>query len=207
MKVWDLSTRLYHWIQVVLFIALIITGQSGEGPHVLLGLTLITLLLWRIVWGIIGSHTSRFSTFVTSPKKVIGYLKGKNNYHTGHNPAGGYMVVLLLFTLLLQTISGLAISGMLDSLPYSSVWLNDDIFDLSVIVHTFVSDLLLFLVGIHILAVLIYEWKGNRLTKAMITGSSHPGKTAQPLYWGSTLKSGAVFIIITILIYILYANY
>lgn len=78
MKIWDLATRLYHWVQALLFIALMASGLSGNGPHVQLGLALFTLLLWRLTWGVIGSETSLFRQFLRSPKGVIKKLKKKN---------------------------------------------------------------------------------------------------------------------------------
>lgn len=87
MKVWDLSTRLYHWAQAGLFVALMASGFSGNGPHVQLGLAMMTLIVWRIVWGVVGSETSRFRQFLRSPKRVFNYLLGREPSRPGHNPA------------------------------------------------------------------------------------------------------------------------
>ena len=96
MKVWDLPTRLYHWLQFALIIGLFVTGYQGVGVHVSLGLGLVTLLIWRVSWGVIGSDTSRFSYFVQSPKTVLRYFSEQNQEKPGHNPAGGWMVILML---------------------------------------------------------------------------------------------------------------
>lgn len=85
MKIWDLPTRLYHWAQALLFLGLLITGNSGEGPHIPLGLALLTLLIWRIIWGWIGSQTSRFAQFIKPPRDVVHYFRGEITEKAGHN--------------------------------------------------------------------------------------------------------------------------
>ena len=170
MKIWDLATRLYHWVQALLFIALMASGLSGNGPHVQLGLALFTLLLWRLTWGVIGSETSLFRQFLRSPKDVITYLKGKSAATVGHNPAGGWMVAALLTTLLLQCISGMALGGLFDTWPYSDVWLNDNVFVRIEWLHLTLADLLPLLIALHVGAILFYKLRGKPLLKAMITG-------------------------------------
>lgn len=164
MKIWDLATRLYHWAQALLFIALMASGLSGNGPHVQLGLALFTLLLWRLTWGVIGSETSLFRQFLRSPKGVITYLKGKSAATVGHNPAGGWMVAALLTTLLLQCISGMALGGLFDA------WLNDNVFAGLEWLHLTLADLLPLLIALHLGAILFYKLRGKPLLKAMITG-------------------------------------
>lgn len=170
MKIWDLATRLYHWAQALLFIALMASGLSGNGPHVQLGLALFTLLLWRLTWGVIGSETSLFRQFLRSPKDVITYLKGKSAATVGHNPAGGWMVAALLTTLQLQCISGMALGGLFDTWPYSDVWLNDNVFAGLEWLHLTLADLLPLLIALHVGAILFYKLRGKPLLKAMITG-------------------------------------
>ncbi|WP_045399296.1 cytochrome b/b6 domain-containing protein [Vibrio campbellii] len=170
MKIWDLATRLYHWAQALLFIALMASGLSGNGPHVQLGLALFTLLLWRLTWGVIGSETSLFRQFLRSPKSVITYLKGKSAVTVGHNPAGGWMVAALLTTLLLQCISGMALGGLFDTWPYSDVWLDDNVFVGIEWLHLTLADLLPLLIALHVGAILFYKLRGKPLLKAMITG-------------------------------------
>ncbi|PQJ71018.1 hydrogenase [Vibrio jasicida] len=170
MKIWDLATRLYHWAQALLFMALMASGLPGNGPHVQLGLALFTLLLWRLTWGVIGSETSLFRQFLRSPKRVITYLKGKSAATVGHNPAGGWMVAALLTTLMLQCISGMALGGLFDTWPYSDVWLNDNVFVGIEWLHLTLADLLPLLIVLHVGAILFYKLRGKPLLKAMITG-------------------------------------
>ena len=170
MKIWDLATRLYHWAQALLFIALMASGLSGNGPHVQLGLALFTLLLWRLTWGVIGSETNLFRQFLRSPKGVITYLKGKSAATVGHNPAGGWMVATLLTTLLLQCISGMALGGLFDTWPYSDVWLINNVLAGLEWLHLTLADLLPLLIALHVGAILFYKLRGKPLLKAMITG-------------------------------------
>ncbi|WKY56920.1 cytochrome b/b6 domain-containing protein [Vibrio sp. SNU_ST1] len=170
MKIWDLSTRLYHWTQAALFMGLMASGISGNGPHVQLGLALMTLIVWRLVWGWVGSDTSRFRQFVRSPKSVVRYLLGKEKEKPGHNPAGGWMVVILLSALTIQCISGLALAGLLDHLPYANIWLNDSVFSLLENIHLTMVKVLPTLVAVHVLAVLFYKLRLKPLTWAMVTG-------------------------------------
>ncbi|MGF1709714.1 cytochrome b/b6 domain-containing protein [Vibrio kagoshimensis] len=170
MKVWDLSTRLYHWMQAALFIALMASGLSGNGPHVQLGLALMTLLIWRFIWGWVGSETSRFQHFIRPPKSVVRYLQGKEEAKAGHNPAGGWMVVTLLSALTIQCVSGLALAGLLDNLPFADIWLTDLVFSILESIHLTMIKVLPALVGVHVLAVLFYKLRSKPLTWAMISG-------------------------------------
>ncbi len=170
MKVWDLSTRLYHWMQAALFIALMASGLSGNGPHVQLGLALMTLLIWRFIWGWVGSETSRFQHFLRPPKSVVRYLQGKEKAKAGHNPAGGWMVVTLLSALTIQCVSGLALAGLLDNLPFADIWLTDPVFSILESIHLTMIKVLPALVGVHVLAVLFYKLRSKPLTWAMISG-------------------------------------
>lgn len=204
MKVWDFPTRLYHWIQALLFAGLAFSGLTEQGPHVYLGLTLFTLLTWRLLWGFIGSETSRFSQFIHSPKTVLLYLKGEYKESPGHNPAGGYMVVTLVAALLIQCLSGLALSGMLDPLPGSEYWLNDQIFDICVFIHENLIDGLFILVSLHLLAIIIYKLQRKPLVKAMFTGVQEHISTKVSL--ASNRRAIAVFAVslsITTVIYVL----
>lgn len=170
MKIWDLSTRLYHWTQAVLFMGLMASGISGNGPHVQLGLALMTLIVWRLVWGWVGSETSRFRQFLRSPKSVVRYLLGKEKEKPGHNPAGGWMVVTLLSALTIQCVSGLALAGLLDHLPYTNIWLDDSVFSLLENIHLTMIKVLPTLIAVHVLAVLFYKLRSKPLTWAMVTG-------------------------------------
>ncbi|MCU7959537.1 MAG: cytochrome b/b6 domain-containing protein, partial [gamma proteobacterium symbiont of Bathyaustriella thionipta] len=109
--VWDIFVRLFHWTLVLAFVTAYISGDEVEWLHVYAGYIIAGLILFRLVWGVIGSPNARFSHFMRSPKAAIDYIrgliKGDAKNYTGHNPAGGWMVILLLTSLTLTTLSGL----------------------------------------------------------------------------------------------------
>src|SRR5688572_17441198 len=107
-RVWDAPIRIFHWAIVCLVGTSWYTADNNLiKVHLWSGATLLTLLIFRIGWGIVGSTTARFSNFITRPRDVFDYLRelGSNAekpLHAGHNPAGGWMVVVFLSVLLLQ---------------------------------------------------------------------------------------------------------
>jgi cytochrome b len=112
MRIWDLPTRLFHWVLVVLiFAAWLSAWRNWMQVHVVCGLTLLTLLLFRLIWGFIGSDTARFSYFLKSPGAAMGHLarllRREPDTETGHNAAGGWMVIVLLALLCVQVGTGL----------------------------------------------------------------------------------------------------
>lgn len=185
MKIWDLATRLYHWLQALLFMGLLISGHSGNGPHVQLGLALLTLIVWRLIWGVVGSETSRFRYFVSSPMTTMQYAVGRVKAKVGHNPLGAWMVISLLLALLIQCLSGLALAGLLDGLPLAHLWLTDDVFDLLVQTHVVLAKVLPALVAVHLAAILLYKLRGKGLVKAMITGVQSQVDSAHPVVFAS----------------------
>ncbi|MGF1777552.1 cytochrome b/b6 domain-containing protein [Vibrio nomapromontoriensis] len=170
MKVWDLATRLYHWSQAIIFLALMVTGISGNGPHVQLGLALFTLVTWRITWGMVGSETSLFRQFMASPKKVWAYLKAERHTQLGHNPLGSWMVFTLLASLLLQCITGMILAGMFDGLAAVGVEIPEIIYFGAEQTHLLLVDLLPLLIVLHVGAVLIYKLRSKPLLWAMLSG-------------------------------------
>lgn len=172
MQIWDLPTRLYHWGQAVLVVAMIITGNLGEGPHFELGLLLITLILWRIVWGLLGSETSRFSQFLAGPKRVLSYLSGRGDDSVGHNPAGGWMVLAMILLLFVQCLTGMIVGGLFDEASFTAPLINDEVYDLAVVTHEWGSTILPYVIGIHLAAIVLYKLKGKPLVKAMVTGKT-----------------------------------
>jgi len=111
-RVWDLPTRLFHWSLAVCVIGLVVTANIGGNWmnwHLRLGYAVLTLLLFRLVWGFVGGHWSRFRTFVFSPTALWRYLRGQGDadQNIGHSPLGALSVLALLCVLLLQVGTGL----------------------------------------------------------------------------------------------------
>ncbi|HEY9148135.1 MAG TPA: cytochrome b/b6 domain-containing protein [Gammaproteobacteria bacterium] len=113
-KVWDLGVRLFHWSLVAAF-ATAYLSKTMHDLHTWAGYTLIGLLLFRLVWGVVGTRYARFTNFLYGPRAVAAYLRGLLRGHpphyTGHNPAGGWMIFLMLIHLVLLSFSGLKALG------------------------------------------------------------------------------------------------
>ena len=112
--VWDLSTRLFHWLLVILLAASFVTAKVGGNAmqyHEWSGIIILVLLVFRTIWGFVGSQPSRFRDFVKGPAEVWRYAtalaKGSSSRHLGHNPLGGWSVLAILLLLYLQTCLGL----------------------------------------------------------------------------------------------------
>jgi cytochrome b len=177
-RVWDLPTRLFHWLIVVLFGFSWWTAENDHLDwHMLSGYAVLVLVLFRVYWGFAGSGTARLARFLKGPRAVFAYAGGlferRARATRGHNPMGGWSVVLLIVLLLLQTVLGLfAIdvdgvnAGPLDNLVSFETgrWFSHQ--------HGKVFNLLLIFSGLHVAAVLFYWfYKRDNLISAMITGS------------------------------------
>lgn len=171
-KVWDLPTRLFHWSLVLVFAGLWYTGENADFErHFLLGKIMLGLLVFRLLWGIVGSQTARFSHMPLHPKSALLYAQGKYGDSIGHNPLGSWSVIVILTLLSLQVISGLfANDGVLAEGPlvqFISTSLSDEFTDL----HDLAFTALLAVLPLHIGAVMYYQHiKKQRLINAMITG-------------------------------------
>lgn len=175
-KVWDLATRIFHWSLVLLILAAWLTIENRMiDIHEIIGHTLLALIIFRIIWGIIGSTTARFSHFITSPIKSLAYLKAslnmKSPYSTGHNPAGGWMVIGMLLLIGFQVISGMYAN---DDLGFSGA-LSDSISksmsDTMTQIHALSFNIIVTFIWIHLVAVFFYVLvKNENLIRAMFNG-------------------------------------
>jgi cytochrome b len=171
--VWDLPTRLFHWSLPPLLAASWASAEFDRlDIHEWCGYTMITLLAFRIVWGFAGSTHSRFASFLRGPGTVIAHLRGRTHESQGHNPAGGWSVLMMIALLSAQAVTGLfneddvAFSGPLahtvsNSLAESlGAW------------HQINFNILLALIALHVGAVLVYLRRGKNLVKPMIGGGT-----------------------------------
>lgn len=178
-KVWDLPIRLFHWLLVIAFcLSAYSAFQDKFGiyatMHIWSGFAVIVLVSWRIVWGLVGSDTARFTTFIKSPLAALAYLKTMRKKQSkspiGHNPLGGYSVMLMLVILLAQAIIGLFGSDSMffeGPLAYRVGDLAGDITD----IHEILGLFLIGLVSLHITMVLLYRLvKKTNLIMPMISG-------------------------------------
>jgi cytochrome b len=171
--VWDIPTRLFHWLLVGL---IGFSWWSAETRHMdwhqLSGLAVCGLLVFRILWGVFGASTARFRQFVRGPRAVWSYLRGRAPSTIGHNPLGGLSVVALLLALGAQVASGLFavdIDG-IESGPLSYL-VDFEQGRLAARAHGISFQIVQGLVALHVLAILFYLVARRRnLTGAMITG-------------------------------------
>ena len=175
-RVWDLPTRLFHWSIVALIGFSWWSAEVREMDwHRLSGITVLALVVFRLLWGFIGGSTARFTQFVRAPGRVMAYLRpGIGARRTaGHNPLGGYSVVLMLALLSIQVVTGVFavdVDG-IESGPLSFLVSFDQGRTASAVHHISFTALQI-VAGIHILAVLFYlVVKKLNLIRPMVTGS------------------------------------
>ena len=185
--IWDLPVRLFHWSLVVLVVISWTTAEIGGDAmiyHLWSGYTILTLLLFRLLWGCWGSTHARFSDFVRGPGAAIGYgralLRGETPFYRGHNPLGGWMVILLLLVLSLQAGTGLFANDDIFIEGPLYPWVSKAGSDFLTRLHKLNFDLLLILIGLHLLAALFYFFgKHENLILPMLTGRKWLGPAFQ----------------------------
>jgi len=161
--VWDIPTRIFHWILVLCFVVAYLTSESERWQlwHVTAGYFFGALLLFRLFWGVVGSRYARFSQFVRGPRQVLAYLRSlltrSPEHFTGHNPAGALAIVGVLGLGLLTVLTGWA------SFNDYGDWIGE--------LHEGIVNVLLLIIGIHIGGVLISSvLHRENLVRAMING-------------------------------------
>lgn len=174
LKVWDPLIRIFHWSLVLLFI-IAFASEDAETIHIYAGYGISCLLLFRLLWGFIGTKYARFSDFTYGKTARKAYLKsllqGKPKHYTGHNPAGGLMVFILLGALLMQCFLGLIIVSADDKGPFADSFLRLLSGGLTEGLHDFLGHALLLLVAIHVAGVIVSSLlHKENLVRAMITG-------------------------------------
>lgn len=188
-RVWDLPTRLFHWLLVFLVAGLVVSGHVGGDAtawHARMGYAVLTLLLFRLVWGFLGGHWSQFRSFLFRPATVMEYLGGRvhPDHLVGHNPLGAASVFAMLLVLLVQAGTGLfaddeiAFQGPLNRLVSTArglalTWYHRNIGQWLVVA----------LVLLHVAAIAFYvKRKRQDLVRPMLTGDkvvAHPARSAR----------------------------
>lgn len=202
-KVWDLATRLFHWLLVLLVVAAWLTIENRMiEAHEFIGHSIFALLLFRLMWGFIGSTTARFSNFVKPPLKALSYLKKslslQADYSTGHNPAGGWMVIIMLIFFGFQTISGMLANNDLGFSGALSDSISKSLSDTMTQLHALNFNILLALIWLHLVAVFFYVLvKKTNLVKAMWSGKKleNQVKLSDSLSFVSLFRACASFAI------------
>jgi cytochrome b len=178
-RVWDLPTRLFHWSLALAVFGLLVTGQVGGNAmvwHIRLGLAVMALLLFRLVWGTVGGHWSRFVSFLYGPRDVIAYLRGDGDaagrFGVGHNPVGALSVYAMLGLLALQVSTGLLADDEIATTGPLNRFVTSAVANAASAWHAGAGKtLLIVLVMAHLGAVLYYLWRRRtNLITPMIRG-------------------------------------
>jgi cytochrome b len=178
-RIWDLPTRIFHVLLALSVAGLVITGEVGGDAmqlHFKLGYLVLTLVLWRVVWGLVGGHWSRFINFVPTPARLLHYIRTLRQKHAthnvGHNPLGALSVIGMLSILLIQIVSGfMSDDEIANSGPWTSL-VPADWVSMATEYHSDIGKvLLILLVALHVATVLYYKrFKGDDLITPMLTG-------------------------------------
>ena len=186
-RIWDLPTRIFHWALFVCVVGLIITGNIGGNLmtwHFRLGYCVMTLLLFRIVWGLIGGKWSRFGSFIYAPSTVIAYLKGqgKPEHSAGHNPLGAGSVFALLAFLAAQVGTGLISDDEITNQGPLARFVSNASVSLANWWHKDVGKwVIAALIVLHIAAILFYlHKKKENLIKPMLHGDKQMLAPVEP---------------------------
>ncbi|MBV8793367.1 MAG: cytochrome b/b6 domain-containing protein [Hyphomicrobiales bacterium] len=185
--VWDIFIRIFHWLIVALIAAAYATWRLNWMTwHGWIGEAVLALVLFRLLWGCLGGETARFSSFIASPRTVSQHLKDwlrrEPDHQVGHNPAGGWMVVLLLALLLVETLTGIYVANdIADEGPLTEIvpaWAANAIESS----HAIIWDVLLAAIILHVLAIAAFAAiKGQNLLRPMVTGTKVlPANVATP---------------------------
>lgn len=163
-KVWDLPTRVFHWTLAASFAGAWLSAESERwrDVHVVLGITMAGLLVFRVVWGVLGSRHARFANFAFPPSRVAAYVKslfsGAPDHYTGHNPAGALAIIAML-----ALGAVVAASGYANYREIGGEWIGE--------LHEGAAGLMLALVAIHIAGVLVSSvLHRENLPLAMLSG-------------------------------------
>ena len=176
-RVWDPFVRIFHWSLVLTFTIAWLSGDELEVLHINAGYAVLGLVLLRIVWGFVGTHHARFRDFIYPPAEVKSFLKDtlmqRARRYLGHNPAGGMMIILMLVSLVITTVTGIAYYGiedgagplaMLAGIPEAGEEMLEE-------VHEFFANLMVLLVVVHVIGVVIEsQFHHESLIRAMLTG-------------------------------------
>jgi len=163
-RVWDAPTRVFHWLLALCFVGAFLTGDSERyrDIHILFGYTLLGLIGFRLLWGVLGTRYARFSAFTFSLPALWAYFRSLLTaapvHYIGHNPAGSWMIVILLVLGALTGITGYALNQEL-----GGEWLEE--------LHEGAANTMLAAVLVHIAGVIVSSiLHRENLIQGMVTG-------------------------------------
>lgn len=175
-RIWDLPTRLFHWLLAFGIVALVVTAKLGGNAmnwHLNLGHMVLALLIFRVLWGLVGGYWSRFGNFLHTPPALLRHLRGKDSVQdsAGHSPLGALSVFAMLLVLMAQVASGLLSD---DEIAFSGSltrFVSGDMISTATHYHAHWGQYLIYaLLGLHLMAVAYYSHQKRGLVMAMVTG-------------------------------------
>jgi cytochrome b len=202
--VWDWPVRIVHWSLVVLITVSWITSEVGGNAmsyHMWSGYTILTLVIFRIVWGCVGSPHARFASFVRGPGEVMRYaaslVGARSSSFLGHNPLGGWSVVLMLLSVTVQAGTGLFANDEIFTEGPLASRVSADTSGLLTTIHRYNFYVLLALIALHLIAIGFYLLvKRENLIGAMFSGKKHvDDPAAQDAPMASLLRAAVVLLI------------
>ena len=199
-RIWDLPIRLFHWLLVLCIAGSFVTINLGDEFiqwHAYFGYSILTLLIFRIVWGFVGSKHARFLSFIPSKQAIFDYLQGRSPRVLGHNPIGALSVFALLFVLSVQVFTGLFVDDEVSFKGPLEKYVSGSVASFFSEIHEGNQVVILTLIAIHIAAIIFYKkFKGEDLIKPMISGDteSDPSEEAEylPADLGRASKDGVL---------------
>ncbi len=183
--VWDLPTRLFHWtLSALIGFSWWTAEQEKLEPHMYSGYAVLTLLVFRLLWGVFGSSTARFRNFVKGPAAVLAYARDMRGWRAiGHSPLGALSAITLLGLTLLQVTTGLFNAdndGM--HLGPLAMAASEEVMDAAHTVHALLFNVLLVFIAIHVAAVVFYRlFLGKKLVGPMISGRAALDPDVEPM--------------------------
>lgn len=190
-RVWDLPIRLFHWLLVLCIAGSLISVNLGGNAiewHAYFGYTVLTLLIFRFIWGFIGSKHARFSSFMPKRAAIMQYLQGKSPRLLGHNPIGALSVFALLFVLSVQVFTGLFVDDEIAFQGPLAKYVPNYVVSFLSEIHEGNQVVIYTLIAIHISAIWFYKkYKGENLVKAMLTGDKEIDPSEEANYLASDL--------------------
>lgn len=174
LRIWDLPTRLFHWLLAFSITGALVTINLGGvwmDWHIRFGIASFVLLLFRVIWGLIGPRYARFSQFLCSPAKTLAYLRdSKGRRHAGHNPLGAWSVIAMLGLFLYQSSTGLFANDDVMTQGPLAQFVSNDTVALFTRLHRLSEYVLYALIVLHLGAIAFYSFRGEGLVKPMLTG-------------------------------------
>jgi len=210
-KIWDVPTRLFHWTLALAVLAAYLAHDFLTiQRHMQIGYLVLTLVAFRLVWGVVGSETSRFWNFVPTPRSTAGYvrglLRGRPPKTVGHNPLGSMLIYLMLVLVAFQATTGLFANDAIFSEGPLAKLVSDDTSDLLTDWHEQSFWILVGCIAVHVTANSLYELVFRQpLIRAMITGTKPvpaeaPAPRLRPAWWAVpalALAAGVVWYVVT----------